>query len=230
MKKIQFLLISCLLSLPSVSYGEVLEVYNWKAFPGKGQQMLEIMSEAAEIHTALGATVGIYQLNVGSENQVDYVVRTDDLVSWGEFKDKLTTSEKWVRLWSKVSRNPTGELQMSLVGVNLDTSKKASDFTDPSVYGVWVWDPSPGYEAQLLQNFMKAKAIHESLGARVEVYSEGVGGTGSYHYVLNFKSWSEMGEFFTKVGTSKEVAEFNASIEPGGAELVRSFSGSSIPN
>ena len=225
MKKIQVLLIGSLLTISSVSFAEVLEVYNWKAIPGKAQQMLSTMNEAAEIHTALGATVGIYQLNVGSENQVDYVVRTDDQISWGKFKDKLATSEEWARLWNKVSRNPSGELQMSLTGINLDASKKASDFASPSVYGVWVWDPSPGYETQLLQNFAKAKEIHESLGARVEAYAEGVGGTGSYHYVLLFDSWTEMGEFFTKAETSKEVAEFNASIEPGGAELVRSFSG-----
>ena len=230
MKKIQVLLIGSLLTISSVSFAEVLEVYNWKAIPGKAQQMLSTMNEAAEIHTALGATVGIYQLNVGSENQVDYVVRTDDQISWGKFKDKLATSEEWARLWNKVSRNPSGELQMSLTGINLDASKKASDFASPSVYGVWVWDPSPGYETQLLQNFAKAKEIHESLGARVEAYAEGVGGTGSYHYVLLFDSWTEMGEFFSKAETSKEVAEFNASIEPGGAELVRSFSGSSVPN
>ncbi len=89
MKKIQVLLIGSLLTISSVSFAEVLEVYNWKAIPGKAQQMLSTMNEAAEIHTALGATVGIYQLNVGSENQVDYVVRTDDQISWGKFKDKL---------------------------------------------------------------------------------------------------------------------------------------------
>ena len=230
MKKIKILLLGSLLALSSVSFGEVLEVYNWKVIPGKGQQMLNTMNEAAEIHSALGATVGIYQLNVGSENQVDYVVRTDDQASWGKFKDKLATSQEWAKLWTKVSRNPSGELQMSLTAVNLDTSKKASDFTTPFVYGVWVWDPSPGYEAQLLQNFAKAKEIHESLGARVEAYAEGVGGTGSYHYALLFNNWTEMGEFFTQAGTSKELAEFNAGIEPGGAELVRSFSGSSVPN
>ena len=198
MKKIQVLLIGSLLTISSVSFAEVLEVYNWKAIPGKAQQMLSTMNEAAEIHTALGATVGIYQLNVGSENQVDYVVRTDDQISWGKFKDKLATSEEWARLWNKVSRNPSGELQMSLTGIYLDASKKASDFASPSVYGVWVWDPSPGYETQLLQNFAKAKEIHESLGARVEAYAEGVGGTGSYHYVLLIDIWTEMGEFFSK--------------------------------
>jgi len=230
MKKIKFLLMSLALTLSSLAFTEVLEVYQWKADPGKGQQMLNNIAEAAEIHTELGATVGVYALNVGSENLIDYVLRFDDNESWGVYKDKVTSSEKFQRFWTKVSRNPTGELQMSLTGINLDASTKAADFPGPFVYGVWVWDPSPGYEAQLLQNFARAAEIHEGLGARAEAYSEGFGGTGKYHYVLFFDNWTEMGKFFSKASQSAELAEFNASLEPGGATLVNSFSGSTISN
>ena len=230
MKKIQILLITIMIAISSSAYAEVAEVYQWKADPGKSQQMLNNMVEAAEIHTELGATVGIYALNVGSQNLVDYVLRFDDNESWGVYKDKIASSEKFQRFWTKVSRNPTGELQMSLTGINLDASTKAADFAGPFVYGVWVWDPSPGYEAQLLQNFARAAEIHEGLGARAEAYSEGFGGTGNYHYVLFFDNWTEMGKFFNSMAQSKELAEFNASLEPGRATLVNSFSGSTISN
>ena len=230
MKQIKFLLVSLTLTFSLSAFAEVLEVYQWKADPGKSQQLLNNMVEAAEIHTELGATVGIYALNVGSQNLVDYVLRFDDNESWGEYKDKIASSEKFQRFWTKVSRNPTGELQMSLTGLNLDASTKAADFPGPFVYGVWVWDPSPGYEAQLLQNFARAAEIHESLGARAEAYGEGFGGTGKYHYVLFFDNWTEMGKFFNKASQSAELAEFNASVEPGGATLVNSFSGSTLSN
>jgi len=230
MKKIQYLFMALILSISSTAFTEVLEVYNWKSDPGKSQQMLNNIAEAAEIHTELGATVGVYALNIGSENQIDYVLRFDNQESWGKFKDNLATSDKFQRFWEKVSRYPTGELQMSLSGVNLDPTKKAADFPGPFVYGVWVWDPSPGYEAQLLQNFARAAEIHESLGARAEGYAEGFGGTGNYHYILFFDNWTEMGNFFSKANNSKELAEFNASLEPGGATLVRSFSGSTVSN
>ena len=39
-----------------------------------------------------------------------------------------------------------------------------------------------------------------------------------------------MGKFFNNMSQSKELAEFNASLEPGRATLVNSFSGSTISN
>ena len=230
MKKIKFLLLALTLTLSFSAFSEILEVYQWKADPGKGQQMLNNMAEAAEIHTELGATVGIYQLNVGSQSLIDYILRFDDQVSWGEYKDKIATSKKFQRFWTKVSRNPTGELQMSLSGANLDPTKRASDFAGPFVYGVWVWDPAPGYEVELIQNFARAAEIHENLGARAEGYSEGFGGNGKYHYVLFFDNWTEMGKFFQKASISEELAEFNSSLEPGRATLVSSHSGSTLSN
>ena len=83
----------------------------------------------------------------------------------------------------------------------------------------------------LLQKYYSIAAeIHEGLGARAEAYSEGFGGTGNYHYVLLFDNWTEMGKFFNNMSQSKELAEFNASLEPGRATLVNSFSGSTISN
>ena len=83
MKKIQYLFMALILSISSTAFTEVLEVYNWKSDPGKSQQMLNNIAEAAEIHTELGATVGVYALNIGSENQIDYVLRFDNQESWG---------------------------------------------------------------------------------------------------------------------------------------------------
>ena len=157
MKKIQILLMTLMVSATPVAFAEILEVYNWKANPGQAQKMLSVMNESAEIHRALGAQVTINLLDVGSENQVDYVVRFDDMKQWGSFKDSLATDKKWNDLWAKVSRKPTGELQMSLVGINTDSSVKASDFDQPFVYGVWVWDPATGRTADVMAIQQKYK-------------------------------------------------------------------------
>ena len=37
MKKIQYLFMVLILSISSITFAEVLEVYNWKANPGKNQ-------------------------------------------------------------------------------------------------------------------------------------------------------------------------------------------------
>ena len=56
------------------AFADVAEVYQWKAFPGKSQDMLVNMSKAAEIHRAEGAQVSINAHNIGSTQLVDYVV------------------------------------------------------------------------------------------------------------------------------------------------------------
>ena len=228
MNKIKLLITILILTVSTLSFSEVLEVYNWKAIPGKAQSMLNTMNEAAEIHNELGAHVSINILDVGSENQVDYILRFDDIQKWGAFKDKLSNDPKWNSFWNRVGNRPSGELQMSLSGFNTDPTVKASDFKAPFVYGVWVWDPAPGRTAEVIDRQQKYKKVHESLGARVEIYSEGSGGTGNFHYCLLFDTWSDWADWVIKANSSQELAELNSQQDPTAATLIRSFSGRAV--
>ena len=51
-KTIHLIVLSIFLSISTVSFADVVEVFQWKAFPGKGQDMLESMSKAAKIHAS----------------------------------------------------------------------------------------------------------------------------------------------------------------------------------
>ena len=121
-------------------------------------------------------------------------------------------------------------MQSSLVGINLESTKTAASFDKLwDVYNVFVWDAAPGEDALLLSRFAEAKVIHEELGARIDAYSEGSGGTGDFHYVISFKSWTEMASFNEKLAKSKAWAKFQSENNPESAKLVRSFSGSKAP-
>jgi len=48
-KTIHLIVVSIFLSISTVSFADVVEVFQWKAFPGKAQDMLESMSKAAKI-------------------------------------------------------------------------------------------------------------------------------------------------------------------------------------
>ena len=76
MKTIKIFLLTFIMFQSSANFADVGEVYQWKAFPGKTQQMLENMQEAAKIHEAEGAVVAIDLLNIGSEPLVNYVLRS----------------------------------------------------------------------------------------------------------------------------------------------------------
>ena len=72
-------LLSLILAISSNSFAEIVEVYRWKPFPGKSAQLLSDMQTAAQIHSDMGISVQINQLGIGSTQNIDYVMRFDDI-------------------------------------------------------------------------------------------------------------------------------------------------------
>ena len=230
MKIIKNLIITSLIGFSTITFSDVVEVYTWKAKPGKDAELIQLFRDAAVIHENEGATVAMEAMNVGDTmGTYQYVMRWDNLVDWGISKDKLNTSAEWAALGEKYTPGELGEMTSSLSGVNLDSSVKASDFSDPFVYSVQVWDPTPGKIQELLSNFMMAKSMIEATGARVEIYYEGTGGNGKFHYVLLHENWTKMGEVYAALGSSEEWLAFQSSTAQGNAAtLVSSHSGQVI--
>lgn len=229
MKTLKKIFINLVFIISLNAYSEVAEVYSYKADPGKGSVMIENMVEAAKIQRELGAHVTINQLDVGSEQQIDYVIRFDSIEEWGEVKDKLQANEGWNNFQSKVAANPSGTLQMSFAAGNLDANEKSSSFPNSGVYGVWVWEVANGKLPEVLENFAQAKVIHEKLGARIEYYSEGLGLPNTLHYVALFDDWSDMASFLAAAATSQELLSFQAGVDADSATLVRQITGRTLP-
>ena len=225
-RPIALLLISL---FPFAAMAEILEVYEWKANPGMGQQMFETMAGAKQIHETLGVRVDVYGLQVGSDGSVHYVMRFDSMADWGSKKDAIASSAEWMEFYAEAGKKAASELQSSLFGINLDESVKASSFDDLQVFNAFVWDPAPGKTGLLVSRMAEAKQLHEGLGARIDIYAEGIGGTGNYHYIVSFKNWTDMAAFTTKLNGSKAWAKFNSESDPTAATLIKSFSGQRAP-
>ena len=227
--KFRNLIIATAITFSSVSFSEVAEVYSYKANPGETATMLEHMSEAAAIQRELGAHVAINSLDVGSQQQVDYVVRFDNTEEWGSIRDSLQASEEWNNFQAKIGSDPSGTLELSFAAVNIDQTTTASSFPNSGVYGVWVWDVASGKLPEVLENFAKAKVIHEKLGARIEYYSEGLGLPDTLHYVAMFDNWTEMASFLSKAATDQELLTFQAGVSSDSATLSRQITGRTLP-
>ena len=220
-----------LIGFSSSVFSEIIEVYTWKAFPGKNAEMIALFSEAKALHGETGASVSIVQQMTGSTQEIDYVMRWDNPVEWGKSMDKnneLQASAKWQSFFAKASANPVGEMVASNSGANLDFSKAASDFDGSYVYGVWVWDVAPGRNAEFIESAMESKKIHESMGARVEVYQENVGGTGLMHYVMMWETYSDWSESVVKMGSSEAWSKYLAESDPSLSTLVAPHRGQTI--
>jgi len=72
--------------------------------------------------------------------------------------------------------------------------------------------------------FNQAKALHNSLGADVHIYSEGVGGSGNIHYVMLFDDWTELASFGDGLVGNQEWLALQASAS-GSATLLGSIQG-----
>jgi hypothetical protein len=71
------------------------------------------------------------------------------------------------------------------------------------VTSVFIWDAPPGGDAAMLQTAVKAKAIHEKLGASVFI---GMDQKGRMHYGVSFETAAARGAFFDKAQASEEFA------------------------
>ena len=206
-KTIHLIVVSIFLSISTVSFADVVEVFQWKAFPGKGQDMLESMSKAAKIYASEGGQVSIDAHNIGSTQLINYVIRWDNSKDYAKSKDLQRSSKAWADFWAESNANPAGELVASFSANNLDPSKKASDFKGSYVYSAAIWKVNPGKDMALITRFMEAKPILEAAGARVEIYAGGWGAPGEYHYVLMYDSWAALEASFSKLGPGSDWAK-----------------------
>ena len=206
-KTIHLIVVSIFLSISTVSFADVVEVFQWKAFPGKGQDMLESMSKAAKIYASEGGQVSIDAHNIGSTQLINYVIRWDNLKDYARSKDLQRSSKAWADFWAESNANPAGELVASFSANNLDPTKKASDFKGSYVYSAAIWKVNPGKDMALITRFMEAKPILEAAGARVEIYAGGWGAPGEYHYVLMYDSWAALEASFSKLGPGSDWAK-----------------------
>ena len=206
MKKLLVLLF--LTALARHSAGEILEVYTWKPYPGKAEQLLQTFEEAAEIHSSLGIGVTINALGVGTTQNMDYVLRYDDLESYGRLKDANFGDMSWNTFLAKARANPSGELVSSWSANNLDSSNMADDFTEQGqVIAFFRWQPAPGAAGlqAMTQGAMTSKPIHEDLGARIETYLINSGeNRGQVLYLMIYDSFSDMARTASAMASSSE--------------------------
>ena len=224
-KALTVIIVAALMS--SAAFAEVVEVYRWKVFPGKDTETLALFEKSAAIHAGMGIPVQINRLNIGTTNQLDYVMRYDNVPSWGRLKDEASTNADFLELYAEFVESPPAELVESIRGMNLDPSIMASDFGDETVFSVYIWEPDRGTTSQLIEGFKLSEALHENYGARIEGYQESYGGTTKMHYVAFFESWSALAAF----ESNEDMVQFanNLNSNPDSTStLITSFTGTTI--
>ena len=82
-----------------------------------------------------------------------------------------------------------------------------SNFAHSEILEVNIWKSLPGKGPLTFQYGQEIRAIHEKLGANVQI---GGDFEGRMHYALSFENWAEWAKFGAKAQASKAVADFFA--------------------
>jgi hypothetical protein len=164
-------------------------------------------------------------MDVGSAGYptFDYVLRWDSGEAWAKTKE-TNSNEEWQAFWAQASQSPTGTLLWSMEALNWDDGVSAADFAEDGPYRVYVWQPGAGKAAAVYAAFTQAAKMHTAMGAKVNIYQEGVGGNGKVHYVMSFDDWAAMADFGDRISASEEF-RFLQAASAGSATPIGSIQG-----
>lgn len=193
---------------------DVVSAFIWEAPPGSAQQMFENGLKAKAMHEAMGATI---QIGQGQQFRMYYVVRLENAAARGALTDKLNASAEWQAFMGEASRR---EGAASMIQVyNMRVIAQSEELGGLATV-VFQYRPNPGQGQAVIANTLKAKAIHEKLGAKVQILLDE---EGLIHYVTSHANWEAQGQFEDVVngGQNKEWDEFWAGVTANpSAELV----------
>ena len=152
-RKLSLFLLTIILS--SIGHSEILEIYSWKPYPGKANELMADMQEAAEIHADLGIGATISALGIGTSGDIDYVLSYEDIESWGKLKDAIDSSQRWNAFYQRLAENPSSELIQSFMMTNHDASNRVNSFTQAAQLLAFL-DGNPRWVSQEVKHYAKA--------------------------------------------------------------------------
>ena len=152
-RKLSLFLLSIIWS--SIGHSEILEIYSWKPHPGKANELMASMQEAAEIHADLGISVIISALGIGTSGDIDYVLSYEDIESWGKLKDAINSSQRWNAFYQRLAENPFSELIQSFMMTNHHPSNKVNSYTQAAQLLAFL-DGNPRWASQEVKHYAKA--------------------------------------------------------------------------
>ncbi len=198
MKKLIMMITALGLFCSQAIQAEVLVVTNWKATPGNLPTMLESAAKYKPLHEKLGADVRILQSANGT---MVYSTRFDNWAAWAEFNAKSAKDAKVQKL---VAATQSGGWSEYLGMVMLDIISPSEKIG--TVFETYVWQPVQGRLPDLIENGLKAQAIHKKDGVHVAV------GVNSMNQMVYLTSYDDLAHYAKNrdAGPSEEFQKFFA--------------------
>ena len=168
------------------AYADVVSVFVWEAPVGHAQQMFANGLQAEGMHEEMGAAV---QVGQSQRFHMYYVMRFESAAARGAFVDKINASAEWQAFMGEVSQREGAATMVRVY--NMTVLAQSEEIGGPAAV-VFQYKPNPGQAQAVVANALQGKAIHEKMGANVQVLLDE---EGMVHYVTTHASWAAQGEF-----------------------------------
>ncbi len=182
----------------------------YQPVPGGVTLTVEYFQEAKVILQAAGAQV---TMSLDLKGTFRFGTSFDNWEAYGRFAQSLPTNQSWGAFLNKVSGNPSA-IQTDNLLLN-QIAAETNPVTGPgTVTQVFVWEPTGGTMAELIEGAMGAKPIHERAGASVSVSAGG----GRMYYLMRFENFEAWGK--NRDTPNPEFLAYFQSLGTGGAIIV----------
>ncbi len=199
-----------ILIFPSSAFAQVVSVNVFQPVPGGAPLTAEYFQEAKVILQAAGARV---TMSLDLKGTFRFATSFDNWEAYGRFAQSLPTNQSWGAFLNKVSGNPSA-IQTDNLLLN-QIAAATNPVTGPgTVTQVFVWEPTGGTMAELIEGAMGAKPIHERAGASVSVSAGG----GRMYYLMRFENFEAWGK--NRDTPNPEFLAYFQSLDTDGAIIV----------
>ncbi len=199
-----------ILIFPSSAFAQVVSVNVFQPVPGGAPLTAEYFQEAKVILQAAGARV---TMSLDLKGTFRFATSFDNWEAYGRFAQSLPTNQSWGAFLNKVSGNPSA-IQTDNLLLN-QIAAETNPVTGPgTVTQVFVWEPTGGTMAELIEGAMGAKPIHERAGASVSVSAGG----GRMYYLMRFENFEAWGK--NRDTPNPEFLAYFQSLDTDGAIIV----------
>ena len=180
----------------------VVSAFVWEAPTGHAPAMFENGMKAKAMHEAMGAGVFIGQ---GQRFRMYYVMRSDSAAARGAVMDTLSNSAEWQQFMGEAASREGASSLVEVYNMTLIAETEGGPGGEATV--VFQYRPNPGAAQAVIASTLKAKQLHEKMGARVQILLDE---TGLVHYITQHESWAAQGAFEDEVngGQNKEWDAF----------------------
>lgn len=186
---------------------EVMEIWSHSLEGGDYARNVKQYERLRPIVENLGAYVEYYLEDIDGQPVSHFVVKFDDMRSWGAYRDRLSMHPSFLK-WNNRYRSKANQLQVgsSLMSNIYEPSAKADLYRGADTFYITQWKAMPGKSAQMRAAMIEGAKIAENNGIFAQAYANGYNDT--FMAVWVFDSYTGASTQLEFIQNSKEFQSF----------------------